>query len=257
MEIIDPQQKKEFEERRSSQENFTHDGSGRVIGGIILLTIGALLIFRKMGFYFPDWIFSWQMLLIAIGIFVGAKQSFRPGGWMVPLFIGGLFLVGDWLPDLNIRPYFWPIILIIIGLVMIATNGHRMSRRRGIRRGIASGNYVESNEELMESVAVFGGIKKNVISKNFRGGEAVSIFGGCDINLSQADIQGQVELEIVQIFGGTKLILPPHWQVKSEMVSIFGGIDDKRLMQKDAVDYSKTLILKGVSIMGSIEIKSY
>jgi len=258
MEIIDPQQKKEFEESRVSHNNFQNDSSGRVLAGLILLAVGALLIVRKMGFDFPDWIFSWQMLLIAIGAFVGAKNSFRIGGWLVPIFIGVLFLFGDWIPELNIRPYLWPIVLIVIGGIMIATAGRKRvwsSSKRS--RGWASGKIAESSEELMESVAVFGGIKKNVISKNFRGGEAVTIFGGTEINLSQADLEGQVELEIVQIFGGTKIILPPHWVVKSEMVSIFGGIEDKRVLHKETTDFNKTLILKGVSIMGSIDIRSF
>lgn len=259
MEIIDPKQKQEFEERRlTSNSGIQSDSSGRVLAGLILLAIGAMLIARKMGFYFPDWLFSWEMLLIAIGSFIGAKNNFRLGGWLVPIFIGVLFLFEELIPDLNLRPYFWPIILILIGGIMIATAGKKKrwnSERRS--RGWASGKITQSNEELMESVAVFGGIKKNVISKNFRGGEAVTIFGGTEINLSQADLEGQIELEIVQIFGGTKIILPPHWVVKSEMVSIFGGIEDKRVVQKDTADFNKTLVLKGVSIMGSIDIRSF
>ena len=93
MEIIDPKQKQEFEERRlTSNSGIQSDSSGRVLAGLILLAIGAMLIARKMGFYFPDWLFSWEMLLIAIGSFVGAKNNFRLGGWLVPIFIGVLFL---------------------------------------------------------------------------------------------------------------------------------------------------------------------
>ncbi len=257
MEIIDPEQKQQFEQRKTNQAPIHSDSTGRIMAGLIIIIIGGLLLARKLGIYFPEWLFSWQTLIIAIGIFIGAKNSFRPGGWLMPIFIGVLFLFGDWMPELNIRHYFFPIILIGAGMLMILTPGRRSRMSRYSRRGIASGKVAESNEELMESVAVFGGIKKNVISKNFRGGEAISIFGGTDINLSQADIIGNVELELVQIFGGTKIVLPPHWQVKSEMVSIFGGIEDMRHLEKNAVDYNKTLILKGVSLFGSIEIKSY
>ena len=37
------------------------------------------------------------------------------------------------------------------------------------------------------------------------------MFGGAEINFMQADIQGRVELEVNQVFGGTKLIVPAHW----------------------------------------------
>lgn len=40
-----------------------------------------------------------------------------------------------------------------------------------------------------------------------------------------------VTLEITTIFGGTKLIIPSNWEIKSEAVMIFGGIEDKRRMQ--------------------------
>src|SRR5690606_6223030 len=82
-------------------------------------------------------------------------------------------------------------------------------------------------EDRIESVSIFGGVKKNIVSKNFRGGEIVNFFGGSEINLIQADINGRINLEVVQVFGGTKIIVPANWTIHSEMVAIFGGIEDK------------------------------
>jgi hypothetical protein len=107
---------------------------------------------------------------------------------------------------------------------------------------------------------VFGGVKKNIISKNFRGGETVTIFGGTEINLTQADVNGGVVLDLTQIFGGTKLIVPPHWRIQSkDMVAIFGGVDDKRPLLSNASteETNKVLILKGTCIFGGIDIRSY
>ena len=101
-------------------------------------------------------------------------------------------------------------------------------------------------------------MKKNIISKNFRGGESVTVFGGTEINLTQADISGAVGLEITQIFGGTKLIVPANWTVQSkELVAILGGIDDKRPPVPNAGAPEKVLILKGTCLLGGIEIRSY
>ncbi|MBM3416907.1 MAG: hypothetical protein FJY20_10820 [Bacteroidetes bacterium] len=52
-----------------------------------------------------------------------------------------------------------------------------------------------------------------MLSKDFKGGDIVNIFGGTEFNLSQADIKGRVTLEVTTIFGGTKLIVPSHWEV--------------------------------------------
>ena len=112
---------------------------------------------------------------------------------------------------------------------------------------------------MQDSTVIFGGAKKNIISKNFRGGEAVTVFGGTEINLMQADLTGPVVLELTQVFGGTKLIVPPHWKVWSkDMVTILGGIDDKRpMMGNPSDDTNKTLILKGTCMLGGIDIRSY
>jgi len=95
------------------------------------------------------------------------------------------------------------------------------------------------------------------ISDNFRGGKLTNIFGGSDINLSKANPvpQGCI-IDAVVIFGGSNLIVPDDWQVKTEAVSIFGGVSDKRVMPA-AFNPDKTLVIKGVVIFGGIEIKSY
>ncbi len=78
-------------------------------------------------------------------------------------------------------------------------------------------------------VTIFGKCKKVWSTKRIsKAGDTYPSFGA-EINLTQADFQRfNIAIEVVQIFGGAKLIIPPHWQVRSEMVAIFGGIDDKR-----------------------------
>jgi len=258
MEIIDPNQKREFEQRSHQPYTGKSETHGRVVAGLIIIIAGGLLLAQKMGAWFPDWIFSWQMLLIAIGFFVGAKRNFRPGGWLIPIFIGVVFLFDRFLPEMNLRPYFLPLILIIVGSVMILTPGGRRMRR-GWRKPQEPSDFqgINSDVEVMESISIFGGVKKNIISKNFKGGEIITIFGGSEINLMQADIQGKVKLEIVQVFGGTKLIIPSNWQIQSELVSIFGDIQDTRLSSKDSLDGNKILLIEGFSMMGGIHVKSY
>jgi hypothetical protein len=112
---------------------------------------------------------------------------------------------------------------------------------------------------MLDSVNIFGGLKKNIISKDFQGGEIVTIFGGSELNLTQADVTGRITLEVTQIFGGIKLIVPPHWRIQSEeLVSIFGGVDDKRpILANPTYDEHRVLVLRGTNIFGGIDIKSY
>ncbi len=267
MEIIDPNQKREYESRqiRGMHSGSSNETRGRVYAGLILLIIGITWLIRKMGIVdLPDWLFHWPAILIAVGIFVGAKHNFAPGGWIVLIVIGFIWWFDFWYP---IRPYMFPIILIAVAAYMILGPRRRYRRTRyrgdstshsgnqGIADKATNAGFMEN--EIIESVSIFGSNKKRYSGSNFKGGESVAIFGGAEIDLSQADIQSPVKLEVVQIFGGTKLMLPAHWNVRSEMVSIFGTIEDTRSMQQQSANPEKTLILEGVSFMGSIQIKSF
>jgi len=110
--------------------------------------------------------------------------------------------------------------------------------------------------QLGEINSVFGGTKRKILSKDFKGGEINTVFGGNDIDLSQADINGTATFETNIVFGGVKLIVPAHWQIKSEVDCVFGTVEDKRRDTNVSAE-NKTLVLKGGVVFGSIEIKSY
>ena len=60
------------------------------------------------------------------------------------------------------------------------------------------------------------------------------------------------------VFGGVKLIVPPHWQVINQIDGVFHGVDDKRRAPAGAyTEINKTLVLNGSAVFGGIEIRSY
>src|SRR5690606_1274844 len=125
------------------------------------------------------------------------------------------------------------------------------------KKGQNNKSRTYTGDEVIDSVSIFGGTTKTVLSKSFKGGEIVTIMGGTILNLSHADLDGVAIIEVVQVFGGTKIIIPQNWEVNTEMAAIFGGIDDKRMFQGKALQSGKTLVIKGTSIFGGIEIKSF
>lgn len=256
----------------------SHQKSGKALVGLILLGIGCVLLLRTLDIFFiPGWILSWPVLMIAIGCFIGFRQGFNRPSAFVPIIIGVIFLSNRILPDMDLSRFFWPLLVIAFGLWMIMgrktpkglDNLNKWNKKMENDPTISfqpvdsesntsqpnpnSGNFAE---DKIESVSIFGGVKKNVVSKNFQGGEIVNFFGGAEINLMQSDINGRVHLEVVQVFGGTKIIVPANWTVHSEMVAIFGGIEDKRPPQLNAAP-EKVLVIQGTSIFGGIDIKSF
>lgn len=265
--------KQEFEKRMD--ERWRHRGRGaergRIWTGLFLLLIGGLFLAKESGVDFPTWFFSWPVLLIGIGLFSGIRHGFRGIGWLFPLAIGSIFLADKTLPDINLRPYLWPIILISAGLFVIFRPKGRHSRSGGGRHDNSIEQEstvitddtstqwqqaVSDRNDVIDVTAVFGGVKKNLLSKNFRGGDVVAIMGGAEINLTQADFTGKIMIDCFTMFGGTKLIIPPDWEVQSDIVAIFGGVDDKRPPVSNAAP-NKVLYLDGTCLFGGLEIKSY
>jgi predicted membrane protein len=254
-----------------SNDSMNNKNNGRVISGIILVAVGAVFLARQMGVFFPNWLFSWPMFMIVLGFFIGAKHNFQRGGWWIVSLIGAIFLTDRLVPGVDIGKLFWPVFLIIVGLVFIFrpkkswNNQHwkqkcreKMEGRYNHNHYTENSDYETSPEDYINSTSIFGGIKKNVISKNFKGGDIVCVFGGSEINLMQADFNGRIEIEVVQIFGGTKLIIPAHWEVVHEMVAIMGGIEDKRSpFSEKNPEETKRLVIRGTSVFGGIDIRSY
>lgn len=240
----------ETDSKNSGRERFIAPRSGRAFAGLVLVIIGGVLLSRQLGFDIPYWIISWKMLLVGLGLYFGARRSFQPGGWVVMVLVGTVFLLTDFYPEIYVWNFMWPSIIILAGLWMIM-KPKRM--RRGWEGWV---DEASSSDNMIETNSVFGGSKRKILSKDFKGGEINTVFGGNDIDLSQADINGVAKLEANIVFGGVKLIVPSHWQIKSEVDCAFGSVEDKRRDTGPAVE-NKTLVLKGSVVFGSIEIKSY
>jgi predicted membrane protein len=233
--------------------------------GIIVVAVGALLLLDRLDFdLVPYWLISWKTLLIAIGVAVGLRKNFQGIGWIVLIIVGSFFLIED-IPgiDFEVRRYVFPVIIITVGLVILSRSV--LSKSAGeARKGWMGANEQSSDllidyssgDERIDITSVFGGSKRRIFSKNFRGGQMTAIFGGSDLDLSQADIQGTVAVDVVSVFGGVKLIVPANWEVKSNISAILGGVEDKR---RDPSSFSpeKKLVLTGVCMFGGVEIKSY
>lgn len=257
----------ENRKRRWEQRMERRSGHNHIWTGLFILLIGVAALIKASVTNLPDWMFSWQTFLIALGLFVGFKNGFKGASWLILILIGSAFLLRDFYPDLAIRRYIWPSVLIVVGALLVLRPRRSQwecseaSKKKTGPPGIDDAEVIDepysSKEDFVDSTSIFSGTKKNIISKNFRGGDIVSIFGGTELDLTQADMKAPAVLEITTIFGGTKLLIPGNWEIKSEVVNVFGGIEDKRKMHTITEAAEKVLLLKGTVLFGGIEIKSY
>lgn len=251
-----------FQERWNDKDYQAQHRNNSIWTGAFILFVGVAAFLRVYMPELPRWLFSWPMLLIAVGFFLGIRHSFRGAAWFIVMLVGTIFLYDRINPDISLRPYIWPIGLIVVGLFFIfrprrACRSWDEKKNPGIqdRSQLNEGKF--SEEDFVDSTSIFGGAKKNIFSKSFKGGDIVNIFGGTDLDLTQADFTGTATIELTTIFGGTKLIVPSNWSIKSEAVILFGSVEDKRKMQTITENPDKTLLLRGTVIFGGIDIKSY
>ena len=248
---------------------------GRMVAGVILVCTGAALLLRNTGYFdFPHWIFSWPMILILVGVYSGVKHRFQNNTWLIMFAVGGFFLADRIVPGIRLQPYFWPLLIIGLGLIfLLKPKGKKLlcddddefynpkknnSNMNSITMEQQSGSGFADNSETIKVDSVFSGVQRKILSKNFQGGKIAAVFGGADIDLTQADIQGEVVLKLDVVFGGVKLIVPPHWTVYNTIDGVFHGVDDKRKFDASASAMpEKKLLLKGSVVFGGVEVRSY
>jgi predicted membrane protein len=228
-------------------------GTSGLIWGAFLVLGGVALLLDHMGFISVDrlWRF-WPLLLVCVGIpnFMRREHRF----WGTALIAAGVILQ---LNELGIAHFgwndIWPILLILGGLMLM---WGAIEARRSPSAPATSGDP----RTTLEDSAIFSGVERRVTSQDFQGGRVTAIFGGVELDLSDANIQGdEAAMEINAIFGGIELRIPETWQVAFRGTPIFGGISDKTRSGR-AVNVDdpsrKVLVLTGAVIFGGVEIKN-
>jgi predicted membrane protein len=245
-------------ERRSSDKRFYF--------GIILIVLGVILILERLNLIpesVADLLISWQMLLVGIG-FLSLIGGNRTAGTIL-IVIGATFLI----PQLitvphELRRIYFPLILVAIG-VAILFRQHDRKKLSGFTQpdpnpsGDISFSTLNSFNTFDDFV-IFGGREIFVNSQALAGGKATSIFGGIEFDLRKANLQpGGAVIDCVSVFGGCGFKIPMDWNVRNEVTTIFGAFTDKRgdTYSEKYYDPSKTILIKGVSIFGGIEVKHF
>jgi len=220
--------------------------------GFLFIVIGILFLLNRldlMPYEVSHIVFSWQMLLIGIGTFNLINKRYTPATILISL--GVIFMIPEFIDiDYNTRRLFWPIAIVLIGVVMI------VRRNKGLNESVLDISY-DGGIDVIDHSSIFGGNKLICTSRNFKGGRVTSIFGGSEINFQQTEIGSDTAvIDVFTMFGGSKFLVPQDWNVKIDVVSIFGGFNDKRFLGAYNESAKKTLIIKGFTIFGGGDVRN-
>lgn len=239
--------------------NKRHSNSKIGCSSLLVITGVALLGFN-LGWFpaaYKAIFLSWQMLLIALGVLSLLKKQITWGLFL--LLIGGFFLlptIGKVFPDFlggiptNIMAY-WPIILIIAGVLALLQKPFRIGRRGSHKKSMLT-----NNKDFIDKDIMFGSAEVTVFSDDFKGGDINVGFGDIKIDLRKVtDLNLANETEVNVMFGSAVIYVPEQWRVELKSKTFLGSIEDKRLavVQSDE-NNSKTIFLICSVMFGDINI---
>lgn len=241
-----------------------HRRRNRFFGPFIIVFIGAVLLLQRLPIDAPEWVFSWNTILIVGGLALGIMMRFRHWIWFIPLLIGtGRILADYYIPE-EYQNLIFPIGLMLFGVYIFLYSLFRKrfcpyehySPKTNRFKHKYSGQTTVDEDSFIQIENTFGGIDRSFISKNLKGGHIKNTFGGVSINLTQADFEESIDVHVENTFGGITLYVPPHWKVVAKLESHLSGIDDNSYFESKPDEDTKYLVLKGKSIFGGIEIKN-
>ena len=213
-----------------------------LVSGIALIVVGGLLLLSQMGII-HDWFNFWAAVFIGVGV-LNLVQSPDTRSWGTILIGCGVLIELNQLGLLRIRfETYWPLLVVAVGVLMIW---------RAYQPATDDPSIAENPH--LNLVAIWGGGEYRIRSKNFRGGELIAFMGGFDIDLRDADIDGnQAVIKINALMGGGVLRVPETWTVSMRMAAFMGG---HTLKAREGAQANKTLIVKGMAIMGGVEVRN-
>jgi predicted membrane protein len=227
----------------------------QLVLGLLIIVVGVLFTLDNL-YILPigNILRFWPLALMAIGL---AKffDSDHPAGFIAAaLFFGiGSILLLQNLNVFHVRLWsLWPIILVVIGGGML---WQAMTRDRD-----TTGN----SDTHISVIALLGGVQRTFRQPEFRGGDLTAIMGGCEIDLRDTSIlEAEAVLEVFVMWGGIEVRIPDDWVVEMHGLPLLGGFGDSTRTRHlgDATRSTtgalrKRLIIKGLVIMGGVEIKN-
>ncbi|RMF58132.1 MAG: hypothetical protein D6748_09625 [Calditrichaeota bacterium] len=229
---------------------------------VILIAIGVLFLLQNFDILYLGNIWQfWPMIIIILGVNKLVQSNFRDYSSAGILIGIGLILqlttldILDWGDIIN----FWPVILIIIGGRLLLSFQRQTQTEPGAEtNAITSDKADYKSENRIDIVALFGGREMRVQTQQFEGGNITTLFAGTEVRFTNSQLApGRHTLDIVAMFGGVELYVPPDWNIMVKGLPIFGGFSDtrKKIAEQPSSTKDGVLVITGFAMFGGVEVK--
>jgi hypothetical protein len=222
--------------------------TGRMVWGLVVLTLGVLWTLDNLGQIDASEIVRWWPL-VALGwglmLLTGANGPRKPTAGWIWTIIGTTSLLRP-LGIANADVFdFWPMLLVVLGggLVWRAWTGKDLVNR------------TPGTGPRLDASAFLAGSQRKVVSDEFSQVDINAVMAATTLDLRSARLAGGSALvDVYAMWGGIDLIVPPAWRVVSEVTPILGVYQD--LTEVPADPAAPTLIVRGSVVMGGIEVRN-
>lgn len=223
---------------------------GKAFLGIIFILVGIGALLEQLGLGDFGYIIStwWPLILIIAGVFQLTSRSVSKVSGIILLFIGVFFQLKELnVITVSIMNIFWPLLIIVIGVSIL------LPRKNVLDDSGAS----QSNDEVVNEIAFFSGVRSVNTSSNFRGGSLVAIFGGASLDLTNAVLSNQgTRIDATVAFGGIDVYVPENCKVIIKGIPIFGGWSNKTNQKNINNGLGPVIEINCFAAFGGIDVKN-
>lgn len=220
---------------------------GQALAGAVLLSVGALLFAQNLNLLnLRQYWRYWPAILLMIGLSKLVTRGSRADtvfGLVLTMFGGAQLakVLGYWSPG---PPDIVAVTLMSVGAFFVF---------RGLFGRPAEPVRVDS-QDWISAFAIMAGFERTNNSPTFRGGDLTAVMGGCEVDLRQASMRAPASLDVFVMWGGIEVRVPEDWTVELRGLPLLAGFVDKT--RPPAVPTEKRLVVRGVALMGGIEIRN-
>lgn len=216
---------------------------------LVIIAVGVVFLLDHLEILDSGYAIStfWPLTLVIAGL-SSLLSRHRPGVWfgVILIALGAVFQLQqfDLLPP-NVWGLVWPLLIIFLGLFLLFRKKNGKS---------PDGQAVVTDD--LEVSCVFADTKRQVTSRQFRGGEISAVFSKVVVDFMGADIEGEsAAVEASVVFGEIVLIVPPGWNVVAKGSPIAGSIEDRHRPPEDP-EAAPTLYIEASPVFAHVEIKN-